>query len=116
MKKINKFLYTVVKDEEVTIKISFTPASQSGSFIVLTLDGETLDSSGDPPVFEFTVTKDVDHEHMIIMDFTFMPDAPANAQYNIKVSGSKGGVFTFAVKKTDSVSDPSVRFRVVAGQ
>lgn len=115
MKKINKFMYTVVKGEKVTVKISFTPASQSGSFQVLTLDGETLQPSGSPPVYTFTVTKDVEHEHMIIMDFTFMPDAPATAQYNIEVSGSKGGVFTFAVKKTDPIPDPNVRFRVVAG-
>src|SRR2546425_9972736 len=97
MDKINKFLYTVVKGETVTIKISFTPASKSGSFPVLTLDGETLHPSGSPPVYEFTVTKDVEQEHTVIMDFTFMPDAPNDAKYNVEVSGSKGGVFTFEI-------------------
>jgi len=114
MNKINKFLYTVVKGESVTIEISFTPASKSGSFPVLTLDGETLDPSGSPTEYDFTVTKDIDHEHAIIMDFTFMPDAPNDARYDVEVSGSEGGVFTFSVNKTDPTPDPTVRFRVVA--
>jgi hypothetical protein len=115
MNKINKFLYTVVQTEAVTIKISFTPASQSGTFDVLTLDGNTLHPSGSPPEFNFTVTKGVDQEHTVIMDFTFMPDAPNDAQYNVEVSGSKGGEFSFAVTATDPTPDPAVRFRVVAG-
>jgi len=115
MNKINKFLYTVVKGETVKIKVSFTPASKSGSFVVLTLDGETLQPSGSPPVYQFTVTKDVEHEHLVIMDFTFMPDAPDGAKYDVEVSGSHGGVFAFAVNKGDPITDPAVRFRVVAG-
>ncbi|HSS18495.1 MAG TPA: hypothetical protein VLL54_00215 [Pyrinomonadaceae bacterium] len=114
MKKINKFMYNVVKTEEVTIVISFTPASQSGSFPVLTLDGKTLNSSGSPPTYEFTVTKAVGREHLVEMDFTFMPDAPDTAQYKVTLSGSEGGNFTFTVKKTDPIPDPDVRFKVVA--
>jgi hypothetical protein len=114
MNKINKFLYTVVKGETATIKISFTPASKSGSFQVLTLDGETLNPSGSPPEYAFTVTKDVDQEHTVIMDFTFMPDAPDDAKYDVEVSGSEGGDSTFSVSKTDPTPDPAVRFRVVA--
>jgi len=116
MNKINKFMYTVVKDEEVTIRISFTPASQSGSFPVLTLDGKTLNPSGSPPVYEFTVTKALGHEHLVEMDFTFMPDAPVTAQYKVALTGSKGGNFTFTVKKTDPIPDPDVRFKVVAAE
>jgi len=114
MKKINKFMYNVVNDEDVTITISFTPASKSGSFPVLTLDGKTLNPTGTPPVYKFTVTKAVGREHLVGTDFTFMPDAPATAQYNVGLTGSKGGNFTFAVKKTDPIPDPDVRFKVVA--
>src|SRR5882724_8035740 len=109
MNRINKFMYTVVKGEKVRIKVSFTPASQSGSFAVLTLDGEPLEPSGNPPVYEFTVTKDVEHEHVVKMDFTFMPDAPATAKYSVEVSGSKGGTFSFEVNKGDPIIDPNVR-------
>lgn len=115
MTRINKFEYRVVKIENVKIRISFTPASKSGSFPVLTLDGRTLSPTGSPPEYGFPVTKDVEQEHTVVMDFTFMPDAPAEAKYDVEVSGSKGGVFTFAVKKTDPTPDPAVVFRVVAG-
>lgn len=115
MNRINKFEYTVVKTEKVKIKISFTPASKSGSFPVLTLDGQTLPSSGSPPEYGFPVTKGVEQEHTVIMDFTFMPDAPDDAKYDVEVSDPKGCVFTFAVKKTDPTKDPAVVFRVVAG-
>ena len=105
MTKNNKFEYQVVKTETVTIKISFTPASQSGSFPVVTLDGKTLPASGSPPEYSFPVTKNVDQEHTVIIDCTFMPDAPDTAQYNVTVSGSKGGTFTFAIKATDPTPD-----------
>jgi hypothetical protein len=115
MIKNNDFEYKVKKGERVKIKISFTPASQSGSFAVLTLDGQTLNGSGSPTTYEFTVVKDVEHEHTVIMDFTFMPDAPDSAQYNVEVSGSNGGTFTFAITKLDPIQDPAVVFMVVAG-
>jgi len=115
MTKNNDFEYRVRKGERVKIKISFKPASQSGSFAVLTLDGQTLHGSGSPATYEFTVVKDVQHEHTLIMDFTFMPDAPANAQYDVEVSGSNGGTFNFAVTKSDPIHDPAVVFMVVAG-
>jgi hypothetical protein len=115
MTQIDDFEYKVVKGEQITIKVSFNPASQSGSFAVLTLDGQTLQGAGSPAVYRFTVTKDVEHEHTLIMDFTFLPDSPDTAKYNVEVSSSKGNVFTFAVNKTDFTHDPAVVFMVVVG-
>ena len=112
MNQINSFRYEVTTGETVTMVV--TPVNV-GVFVAASLDGHTfspLPGGGATPTFVFTVTKPVGRSHFVMMEFSF-PGAPNTAQYRVDLTGSNGGAFTFAIKKTSAIKDPIIRFKVV---
>src|SRR5437763_730185 len=110
MNQLDDFTYQVTLHENVTIEV--TPIQVNLNFIAASLDGTTLTSPvGPQPIYKFTVIKAPPLTHFVMFEASFL-GAPDEARFDISVSGSNGGNFTFSIAKEDGVHDPVVRFRV----
>lgn len=119
MKKINSVTYDVSLAENITIEVTPTDFGASAPAVAATLDGEGLLTnvgSVDAPIYEFTVSKPVGRTHRVFMEFSFQFDAPAEAAYQVAISGQddEGCPCGFVVTRLDQVQEVTPRFRVRA--
>ena len=109
MEQINIGTYRVKPGE--TVRIEVVAVDNRESYAV---DEEVLDPfSDDPRAYEFTVTATPGSSHLTTMTGVFLDDAPDDAQYQLFISGDKGGG-TFigpVIKKTDLSMDCNITFR-----
>jgi hypothetical protein len=87
MKKVDRFLYKVKRNEHVTIQI--TPSVNLGRLYTAVLDSTPLAKPPDGK-YSFTVTKPVGQIHFFAIEFGFL-GAPAGAQYRIQLDGDAAG-------------------------
>ena len=127
MEKLTRFRYRVrppqsgVPGESITIEV--TPRNFDGSLhsVVATLDTEPFDpdpGTGDAPVYSLTVSRPAGKTHRLIMEFSFQPDAPDEAKYDVVISG-EGDVgcpcgFTIDLSTQDRSPDISFRSKSVS--
>ncbi len=120
MKKTDNATYDVKIGE--TIKIQVTPKNFGASEprVRAFLDPNKISpippTTERAPTYQFMVTKTVNSIHKFRAEFTFQPDAPAAAQYEVKISGEsdEGCPCGFTIKKTTALKDPVIRFIVRA--
>jgi hypothetical protein len=119
MKKNDAFSYNVRRGEKITVKV--TPRNFLDSLVSVRaeLDGEVLNAepnTEDAPVFKFTVTKEVDDIHTLMIEFTFVAGTPENAEYDVSISGQndEGCPCGFVILKTTQDLSPDIEFVVVA--
>lgn len=116
MNKINSFTYDVRSGEKITIEVTPTNFGSSMPDVEAVLDGNDLANTNTPdaPVFEFVVSKPVGQTHRVLMEFIFLPDAPANALYEVVISGQNdvGCPCGFVISKMNQVKEVGIRFRV----
>ena len=119
MTRNDAFSYNVRKGEKITITV--TPKNFLNSLISVRAerDGDTFDpepDTDDAPVFKFTVTKDVDDIHTVMMEFTFVTGTPKTAEYEVTIAGQhdQGCPCGFVIKKTTQDLSPDIEFVVVA--
>jgi hypothetical protein len=113
MNKINKYLYEVINGEKVTL--TFTPVSINPSMVAATLDNVVLvaNPATPNPTYTFTVTKNAPLTHFCEIQCDFV-GAPQESRFDVQLKGDKGpNSFTFSIKQTDFLKDPTVRFKVV---
>jgi hypothetical protein len=118
MKKINSFTYDVRPGEKITIAVTPTNFGSSLPDVEAVLDGDDLVNTNTPdaPVFVFNVTKPVGQTHRVLMEFVFLPDSPANAFYDVAITGENdvGCPCGFVIAKANQVKEVGIRFRVKA--
>lgn len=119
MKKNTTLSYDVKVGETITIKVSPQNFGASMPSVEATLDGGPFapkSTTAGIITYQFTVTKPVDDVHTVIMEFTFLPGSPKNAQYGVVISGKNdvGCPCGFTIKKTTANKEPAIEFFVVA--
>src|SRR5216684_2464929 len=100
MKKVQKYSYQVVPNEQVTIQI--TPSINLGDQYAAVLDDTDL-KRPENGVYLFPVTKPIGQIHFFAIEFGFLP-APAGAQYRLDINGNNAknaGPFTVFVINGD---------------
>jgi hypothetical protein len=119
MKRVNSVTYDVIPAEKLSIKVTPTNFGGSGSSVESVLDGNPLPNVGtkSAPAYRFTATKPVTtpaSRHVVLMEFTFFDDTPADAFYQVAISGQQdvGCPCGFTIAKDDQDLSPDVRFRV----
>jgi hypothetical protein len=119
MKKNDAFSYDVRQTERITIKV--TPRNFGDSLISVRAerDGKVFrpnPNTEDAPVFKFSVTKEVDDLHTVMMEFTFIDGTPDNALYDVVISGQndQGCPCGFTIDKDSEDKSPDIEFDVVA--
>jgi hypothetical protein len=111
MQQITRSIYIVGSNEQVTVEIE---ATQVGNFATFAVDGGFLDPVSNAPLtFRFNVTVGPGLTHFGLVSTHFPNAAPDTAQYQIFVTGDKGGGrFTGSdIRKTDISKDRSIEFR-----
>ena len=113
MNKISDYRYEVERNEEVTL--IFTPIEVGEQYIVMALDGRTLDPLPGPyPTFTFSVTKSPGKTHFGKIECSFPGDTPDTAKFESRVKGSGGDDFPGpTIKKIDAFHDPNIEFQVI---
>jgi hypothetical protein len=96
MKEITPNRYVVSQGERITIRITSYAVP---AMISALLDGASIDVN---PTLSFTASKSVGDEHVLQLAFGFLPEAQADARYDVEVSGSGGGSFVSSVAGTTS--------------
>lgn len=119
MQKNDAFSYNVRQGEEITTTVTARNFLDSLISVVAELDGEALSAepdTEDAPVFKFTVTKDVDDIHTVMLEFTFVPGTPATAEYDVDIEGQhdQGCPCGFVIRKNSQDLSPDIEFVVVA--
>ena len=119
MKKNSTFSYEVIHDEKIKIEVTAKNFGDSMISVRAELDGETLEpepDTEDAPVFKFTVTKDPNEIHTLMMEFTFVVGTPTKAEYQNTISGQhdQGCPCAFRIKKTTNDKSPDIEFDVVS--
>jgi len=112
MKKVDKFLYQVSPNEDVTFKI--TPSVNLGNLFTAVLDTTPLTKPPDGK-YSFKVTKPVGEIHFFAIEFNFV-GAPPGAQYRLDINGNgagNAGPFTAFVINGDPLLDKQFKFEVV---
>lgn len=112
MKKVDRFLYQVKPNEQVTIQI--TPSVNLGNLFAATLDSDKLPKPADGK-YSFQVTKPVGQIHFFGIEFGFT-GAPAGAQYLLTINGNgagNSGPFTTRVVNGDPLLAKQYQFEVV---
>jgi len=119
MEKVTKFRYRVVPDEKITIKVTCINFGDSMPSVEMVLDAGKVDmpntGTNSAPVYSFIVAKPVGKTHRVHTEFNFQPGAPAQAQYNVEISGQDdvGCPCGFTIKRTTSLQDPDISFEVI---
>lgn len=112
MKKVDKFLYLVSPNEDVTIQI--TPSVNLGTLYTAVLDTTPLNKPPDGK-YSFKVTKPGGGLHFFAIEFGFI-GAPPGAQYRLDINGNatgNAGPFTVFVVNGDPLLDKQFKFEVV---
>lgn len=111
MRRLNDVTYDVRSGEQITIEVTPTNFSGTGSAIQATRDSKAF-----PPPFVFTADAPIDQSNHVMMEFTFFDDNPSNAFYEVDISGQNdvGCPCGFKIAKTDNVHSAEIRFRVRA--
>ena len=112
MKKVDKFLYQVSPNENVTIQI--TPSANLGNLFTAVLDTTPLNKPADGK-YSFKVTNPVGDIHFFAIEFGFVGAGPG-AQYRIEINGNgsgNAGPFVVTVVNGDQVLDKQFKFEVV---
>ena len=118
MKKVHEFRYRVIPAEKITIKVTCRNFGSSMPSVEMVLDDGSVDmpntGTNSAPVYSFKVAKPVPQTHRVFTEFNFQDDAPAKAEYEVKISGQNdvGCPCGFTVKTTTSVQDPEINFDV----
>ena len=111
MDRINVGTYTVKPGETVRVEVR---AVHVQNFETYTVDDDPALTpvSDDPRAYEFVVTVPPGFPHRTNMNGFFPDDAPANAKYELFISGDMGGgMFTGPViRKTDLSMDRNITF------
>jgi hypothetical protein len=124
MRKVNKFSYDVRRGEEITITVVPKDFLDELPSVEATLDDEEegeqkLVNIGtvNKPTFTFTVKKPFDATHRVFMEFTFLPDTPDEACYDVKISGQNdiGCPCGFQLCKRNETRELTVAFDVLLG-
>lgn len=113
MNKINKYHYEVTTGEQVTIV--FTPVAVNPSMVAVTMDNDVLaaNPATPNPTYAFGVTKSPPLTHFCEIQCDFV-GSPENSRFDVTLTGDKGpNSYTFSIKQTDFLKDPTVRFKVV---
>jgi hypothetical protein len=90
MQKVHTFRYSVLPGENITIQITPKNFGDSLHSVEAVLDGNAfapVPGTQDAPTYKFCVTKPVDDRYLVIMEFSFLPDAPDDARYELDISG-----------------------------
>lgn len=112
MKKVDRFLYQVKRNERVTILIA--PSVNLGKLYTAALDQTPLAKPADGK-YSFTVSKPVGQIHFFGVEFGFL-GAPAGAQYRIQIDGDatgNAGPFLTKVVNGDPILAKQYQFEVV---
>jgi len=119
MKKNDAFSYDVRQGERITVKVTANNFGDSMISVRAVLDGTVLKrepNTDNAPVYKFTITKEVDDQHTLRMEFTFVAGTPENASYAITISGQndEGCPCGFTIEKDNEDKSPNIDFVVVA--
>jgi hypothetical protein len=119
MKKNDSFSYDVRKTEQISIEVTPKRFRDSLFSVRAERDGNIFPrrpNTNNAPVYQFTVSKEVDDIHTVKMEFTFIKGSPDDAFYDVAISGEQddGCPCGFVIKKTTGNKEPSIEFFVVA--
>ena len=119
MEKNDAFSYNVHHDEGIAIKVIPRNFVDSLFSIRVVLDGNIFHQepeNDNAPVYKFTVSKDVDDIHTVMMEFTFVNGTPENALYDVAISGKndQGCPCGFTIGKDNEDKSPDIEFVVAA--
>jgi hypothetical protein len=112
MQKVDRFLYQVKANENVTIQI--TPSVNLGNLYTAALDKKKLPKPANG-IYAFAVTKPVGQIHFFGIEFGFL-GAPAGAQYQLRINGdaaNNAGPFTTRVVNGDPLLAKQYQFEVI---
>lgn len=110
MERTNVGTYRVKPGETVRVEVR---AVKVANFETYTVDDEVLDPASDEPrAYEFEVTAQPGFPHRTTMTGFFPDDAPADAKYELFISGDMGGgTFTGPeIRKIDLSMDCNITF------
>lgn len=115
MKKNDTFSYDVSVGEKITIKVTAINFGDSIFSVQAILDGNPitrLPGTVNAPIYEFAVTKPVGTSHVVVLEFMF--GTPANALYDVTISGEndQGCPCGFSVTKDDADLSRYIKFFV----
>lgn len=112
MRQVTQFRYKVQKGEVVTFR--FTPVKTGPRVTFSQSPGGFRKIKKTPNLtFTFAVTQPRAKFHIAKCEFSFMPEDPDDARFDIKVKGSKGQSYDVRpVKKTSASKDRGFRFKV----
>jgi hypothetical protein len=119
MKKNDAFSYDVRRSERITIRVTARNFGDSLISVRAVRDGNPFPANPhteNAPVYEFTVTKEVDDLHTVMMEFTFIDGTPDNASYEVAITGQndQGCPCGFTIEKDSEDKSPDIEFDVVA--
>jgi hypothetical protein len=119
MKKNDAFSYDVRRNEHITVKVVPKNFDDSMFSVKAVLDDHERDpepGTENAPVHKFTVTKEVDDQHTLRMEFNFVAGTPENALYDVVISGEndEGCPCGFTIEKDTEDKSPNIDFVVVA--
>ena len=111
MKELEPNIYAVRLKESITIE--FDPQNGAGeSGTAVTVDDQKLPSDGGTkPTYVFKGASK-SGTHFGKVECSFPGNPPNTARFVVTLTGSVDGEAQFIVKKTDSVKDPNIEFRV----
>ena len=118
MQKVHTFRYTVLPGENITIRMNPVNFGDSLHSVAAVLDGNPfapVPGTENAPIYKFCVTKPVDDRHLVIMEFSFLPDAPDAARYELDISGKDdvGCPCTLTITANTQDKSPGLKFDVV---
>lgn len=111
MQKVNRFLYQVQPNEEVTVQI--TPSINLGRLYAVALDNKPQPKPVDGK-YGFRVSKPAGQIHFFTVEFSF-DGAPDGARYSLEIDGSgqgNSGPFTTRVLNGDPMLRKQYQFEV----
>lgn len=119
MKKNDAFSYDVRRGEGITVEVTAVNFSDSMISVRAVLDGTVLErepNTDDAPVYKFNITKEMDDQHTLRMEFTFIAGTPENASYQVTIAGEndEGCPCGFTIEKDNEDKSPNIDFVVVA--